>query len=83
MPTTVATGVSAFSKQLEVAILRSPDARAPGRTEGRDLRMLEVRFLDLDEKCGVAIVGAGPSTLDVIDPEVIEAARDLNFIFGG
>ena len=69
--------------QLEVAILRSPHTRAARRAEGRDLRMLEVRLLDLDEKRRVAIVGAGPSALDVIDPEVVEAARDFNFIFGG
>src|SRR4029077_1457364 len=56
------------------------DAGAPGRAEGRDLRVLQADALDGAEELLVARVRARPAALDVVHAEVVEALRDAELV---
>src|SRR5208283_4514484 len=66
-------------EQLQVAIGRGANSRTAGRAEGRDSGVANFDLFDLFEERRVAIVRARPSTLDVIETEIVETLgnRDL------
>src|SRR5260370_2559080 len=66
-------------QQLQIAIGRGANSGTESCTEGRDLRVTNLYLFDLFEKRGVALVGARPSALDVIEAKLVETLgnRDL------
>ena len=70
-------------QQRQVAIGRGARVGAPGRAEGRDLRVAQAELFDLAEERGVALVGARPSALDIVDPEIVEALGNLELVLDG
>src|SRR5258708_25893480 len=66
-------------QQLQIAIGRGAHSGTASCTERRDLRVTNLYLFDLFEKRGVALVGARPSALDVIEAKLVETLgnRDL------
>src|SRR2546421_9197372 len=63
-----------------VAIFRTVAARVPGHTERRDLRLMQRDTRDAPEELRILGIRAGPSALDVADPQRVQPAGDPDLV---
>src|SRR5260370_28260449 len=68
-------------QQLQIAIGAGAHSGTASCSERRDLRVTNFDLFDLFEKRGVALVGARPSALDVIEAKPVEAFSNRDLVF--
>ena len=67
-------------QHFKIDILRRFGAELSSRAKGRDFGVLELELFNLLEKIGVARIGAGITTFDVVDAQLVELLGDTKLV---